>query len=112
MEFIIGLIVVAIGVYVMFFRKQAENTTRSQLDTVTTTTVETAPYKVPEPAATTQIPLVVATPPPVIVEPVAEVVVETVAVPEKKKRTYTKKPVVSKPAAITASAKKPRAKKS
>ena len=73
--------------------------------------VVTAPYKVPEPAAVTPIPLVVATPPPVVVEPVAKVVVETAAAPEKKKRTYAKKPAVpTKPAAIKAPA-KPRTKK-
>ena len=100
--------------------------------------VVSAPYKVPEPVATTPIPLTPANEPPkcgcgrsstgfcvglhklspeawaakqATINPaaVAEIAAEPVE-PEKKKRTYAKKPAAPKPAAITASA-KPRARK-
>ena len=100
--------------------------------------VVSAPYKVPEPAAVTPIPLIPANEPPKCgcgrsstgfcvglhkLSPEAwaakQATINTVAAveiaaepvePVKKKRTYAKKPAVSKPAAITASA-KPQAKK-
>jgi len=49
-----------------------------------TTTIESAPYKVPEPAATTPIPLVVEAAPAPVVEAAPALVVE--ATPEKKVR--------------------------
>jgi len=60
--------------------------------------VETAPYKVPEPAATTPIPLVVETP---VVLPVAGLMLTVegageVAVPKAKKAAPAKKPAVAK----------------
>ena len=100
--------------------------------------VVTAPYKVPEPAAVTPIPLIPANEPPkcgcgrsstgfcvglhklspeawaakqATINPVAAVEIAAEPVePVKKKRTYAKKPAAPKPAAITASA-NPRAKR-
>jgi hypothetical protein len=131
MEIIIALVVAAGLVYWFFFRK-------SEVAFVEAApVVETASYKVPEPAATTPIPLVVETPAPVV-EAVVEAapVVEVVeAAPAKKPRkprapkveaTPVKAPVKAKPAtkakapvkapakkaAAIAVAKKPRVKKS
>ena len=84
--------------------------------------VPQAPYKVPEPAATTPIPLIVTNSNPADNVPVVDqlAVVNAAegsavpAAPEKKKRTFTKKPAAPKAAPKAAAIKapaKPRAKK-
>ena len=80
----------------------AESKFAHPLDAVTTPNTS-APYKVPEPAATTPIPFVVESP---AVETVTEVKVE-VAEPAKKPR----KPRAPKAVAVAKPAKKPAAKK-
>ena len=84
-----------------FTGKKPESNYAHPLDAVTTPNVS-APYKLEPPAATTPIPYVPE--PPAATTPVP-VTVEPPAAPEKKKRTFVKKP-----AAIKAPA-KPRAKK-
>jgi hypothetical protein len=117
MEIIIALVVAAGLVYWFFFRKSEVAFVKAA------PVVETASYKVPEPAATTPIPLVVETPAPVVeavveVAPVVEAVVEApakkprkprapkvdapVAKSAAKKAAPVKKAAVKKPAARTA----------
>jgi hypothetical protein len=94
MELIIGLIVLAVVAYFLFFRKKDEP-------------VEVAPYKVPEPAETlvaaVSLAPVEVTSAPVEVTPAAGVET-TVAVPSKKPRK-PRAPQAAKPAAKKAPAK-------
>jgi predicted negative regulator of RcsB-dependent stress response len=93
MEIIIGLVIAA-GIAWFFFMR---NDKKSDEVTSVAPNNVTAPYKVPEPAATTPIPLV------------AEVVPAVAA----KKKPAPKKPAAApeKPVAAKASARKPRAPK-
>ena len=75
-----------------FTGKKPESKYAHPLDAVTTPNVS-APYKLEPPVATTPIPYVPE--PPTATTPVP-VTVETPAAPEKKKRTFVKKPVVIK----------------
>jgi hypothetical protein len=83
MELLIGAIAILVIAYIVFKPKKAEETTHAPV-------VESAPYKVPEPAATTPIPLVA--------EQASEAMVESVA-PAKKKPAAKKAPAAKKPAA-------------
>ena len=89
-----------------FTGKKPESNFAHPLDAVTTPTVS-APYKLEPPAATTPIPYVPE--PPTATTPVP-VTVEPPAAPEKKKRTFVKKPAVIK-APAEKKPTKPRAKK-
>ena len=92
MELIIGLIVIAVAGYFVFFRKKEEATVASSV-------IESAPYNVPEPAATTPIPLAAEA---VVANPVTEVVLEAVVeAPTKapRKPRAPKAEAVAKPAA-------------
>lgn len=88
MEIILGLVVIAVVGYFVFFRKPAE------------AVVEAAPYKVEEAPAVSP-----------VAEQASEAVVKSVAKPAKKapakKTTATKKPATIKPVAKKTAAKKP-----
>lgn len=86
MEIILGLVVVAVVGYLVFFRKKEE-------------TVEVAPYKVETPTKVEE----------VNAQPVAPVVEALKQVAEKKATAPAKKPVAKKTAAKKAPAKKPAA---
>ena len=86
MEIIIALVVAAGLVYWFFFRK-SEVASVESAPVVDVVAPGGVPYKVPEPAAITPIPLVVETPAPVAqVAPVAEVATVAEVAPVKKPR--------------------------
>ena len=104
MEIIIALVVAAGLVYWFFFRKSEVAFVKAA------PVVETASYKVPEPAATTPIPLVVETPAPVV-EAVVEAVVEVAPVVEAVVEAPAKKPRKPRAPKVDAPVAKPAVKK-
>ena len=90
----VGIIaLVAVGFVFWYLNRKTENFTKVEAEE-NKSAAEAAPYKVPEPAATTPIPLVVETPAPVV-----EAVVEAAPVMVAPKSTRTRKSTatVSKP---------------
>lgn len=116
------LIIIAIVVIAYLAWTWATHKTEVPTNLVTTEQAETAPYKVPEPAAVTPTPLVVEVAEPAVA-PVAEAVAEPVAEKPKRKpaaktaaakapaKAPAKKPVAKKAAAPKVAAKKPAVKK-
>ena len=86
-----------------FTGKKSESKFAHPLDAVTTPNVPQAPYKVPEPVATTPVPLIPVDQHPVTVEKTVEVPAQ----PEKK--PAVKKPAAMKPVVKKRAVKKPAA---